>query len=124
MRFFAVHKTDSIFTWASPEISNVIGYNDKEIVGLNPYDNIHPDDFFRVLKCHFIGVGVVEDAQIQTLRYRFKHKNGNYIWCKVNFTKYENNMISYTKKMSKIEIFFFKIYLFYVNNNNFKIKIN
>ena len=37
-------KTDGTFTFLSPQSSTIFGYHPKELIGLNAFDFIHPDD--------------------------------------------------------------------------------
>lgn len=72
-----LHKPDSTYTFLSPSVKSILGYEVEEMIGKNPYDFLHPEDLL-LLK---------EDARRKSLQgkqnrieSRFRKKSGEYIW--------------------------------------------
>ena len=107
-RYFSTQKFDGSFKWASPEILEVTGYNCNEIVGRNPYDFFHPDDLSRIVKKHMSGLGIVNEG-MQKLTYRFRKKDGKFIWCQVLMLSYEDGLICITRKLKFYECVILRI---------------
>ncbi|WMW22824.1 PAS domain S-box protein [Methanolobus mangrovi] len=70
--------TDEIYL--SPRWKAMIGFEDDEIPNKLPtlIDGIHPDDSKRVLK--HLGKYLKNEISDYKIEFRFRHKNGNYIW--------------------------------------------
>ncbi len=75
------------FTYVSPSIKNVAGYEPEELLGKSPFDFIHPVDrkkLFSLLK-KYVNAKVKklltgkESTITERIEYRFKDKEGN--WC-------------------------------------------
>ena len=62
--------------YVSPNISDVLGYEPREIVGTFLIDHLHPDDTERGIHAFASAVGAGDQIH-ETLRYR--HRNGD--WC-------------------------------------------
>lgn len=107
-RYFSTQNFDSTFKWASPEIFGITGYNCDEIVGRNPYEFFHHDDLSRIVKKHMAGVGIIGDG-IQKLTYRFRRKDGKFIWCQVCMTSYDGGLMCVTRKLKFYEWIILKI---------------
>ena len=74
------------FTYISPSMKNVAGYEPEELLGKSPFDFIHPDDrkkLFSLLK-KYINAKVKkflngkESTITERIEYRFKDKEGNW----------------------------------------------
>ncbi|MGC8119920.1 PAS domain-containing sensor histidine kinase [Marinobacter sp. VGCF2001] len=65
------------FIYASPAVTHLLGYRVEEIVGMSAYDLYHPDDVedFRLR-----APTVTYDRGLYTHTYRFRCKDGHYIW--------------------------------------------
>jgi len=66
------------YTYLSPSIKRVFGYNPKELLGKPAVNYIHPDDVDKLS-------GIAEEARQNRVssvivRYRFKHANDTYKW--------------------------------------------
>jgi len=74
---------DSVCTYASPSIVDVLGYTPVEHVGISGFSIIHPDDHDmpRELRERLlaIGPGVTSDSFVPFLS-RLRHKLGHYLW--------------------------------------------
>lgn len=65
------------FEYISPACSKILGYEPDELIGFTILELVHPDDIENVKK----GVQKImnKDSHIK-LEYRYRHKNGYYIW--------------------------------------------
>lgn len=71
------HLPDGTYTYISPAIKELTGFEPNEIVGANPFDFIHPEDLPALEKNHN---RLLNSSVIQTSRFRKRTKDGNYIW--------------------------------------------
>ncbi|KAF9157674.1 hypothetical protein BGX20_003779, partial [Mortierella sp. AD010] len=62
--------------WASPSIINCLGYEPEEVVGVSPYQWIHPDDMEGGKVAH--KETLVNEIAGTQLFVRFQHKDGTY----------------------------------------------
>ena len=77
------HATDLItvvdpqcnYIFASPSHIPVLGYTPKELIGINAFDLIHPDDIDNAKK----EFGKALKGDIGNALYRFKHKTGTWL---------------------------------------------
>lgn len=82
------HNTSGRYTYVSPSVTNIFGYEPSEILGKHPVNFIHPDDLSN-FKSKF--VAVVKENTSWNLEYRFLKKNGEYIWVETSGTSVINN---------------------------------
>ncbi len=75
--FISAHTVEGIFTYASPSALKLTGYTADELVNMNVFDLMHPDD--RVMVTNELTRTVKERTEVQ-ITYRFKNKKGRYIW--------------------------------------------
>lgn len=64
-------------TFISPSVKDILGYTSEELVGVSPYENIHPEDEMQVKE---ILQSVVFSGNSATLEYRMRRKDGSYVW--------------------------------------------
>jgi PAS domain S-box-containing protein len=76
--FISIHDPDGNFTYASPSIQNILGYQPNEILGLGAFDLIHPEDMLKTMDQALQPI-VIDKKEVQ-LRYRMVAKDGNYKW--------------------------------------------
>lgn len=76
--------SDAAIQYASPSVKAVAGYTQNELIGQSPFDNIHPDDVALVMD-KFQGV-MVEELAPYDIAFRYRHKEGHYIWLELNST--------------------------------------
>jgi diguanylate cyclase (GGDEF)-like protein/PAS domain S-box-containing protein len=84
-RLLAEHSTDLIgryavdgtCLWISPSSTAVLGYGPEELIGTNPGDHVHEEDLSAVKAAMQT---MVERAAPATATFRFRHKNGSYVW--------------------------------------------
>ncbi|WP_339317872.1 PAS domain S-box protein [Paenibacillus sp. FSL R10-2734] len=72
---------DSIFLYCSSASRTLLGYEPEELVGTSAHSYLHPDDFVML-------PSVMETSRstgvIPVISYRYRHKNGSYIWFESN----------------------------------------
>lgn len=74
----AMHDRDGRYTYVSPSVRTVLGFEPSELLGTDPYELVHSDDTERVRR----------DSHEQALRgtypvhveYRIRRKTGEHIW--------------------------------------------
>jgi PAS domain S-box-containing protein len=73
-----LHSPDGVYTYVSPSITETLGYEPEEVIGLTPYDLMHPEDRERASKeAH---EPLKDGAKQNYLEYRLRHKSGEYSW--------------------------------------------
>lgn len=72
------HDTSGNVTFASPSMREVLGYEPRDIEGLNPVEYIHPDDRELVVKNAF--QKLLQGEKRINISYRVRHKAGHYLW--------------------------------------------
>jgi diguanylate cyclase (GGDEF)-like protein/PAS domain S-box-containing protein len=82
--FISLHTIDGKYTYVSQTYSSLLGYSANELVGKLPYEFIHQEDLQRMKS---IEENVDPIDEIKTITYRFRCKNGYYIWLE---SKYKN----------------------------------
>ena len=75
---------DGSFKYVSPSARRIFGYGAQEAINYNPAELTHPDDITRVLAT--LSNLMQNPSQITTLIYRFKHKEGSWIWVESTFS--------------------------------------
>jgi two-component system, cell cycle sensor histidine kinase and response regulator CckA len=68
--------TQGIIQYLSPSIERTLGYRQKEMIGRNVFDFIHPDDVARVRDSFFRGVA--NPGNVYSLDLRFRHIDGSW----------------------------------------------
>ncbi len=85
-RALVEHSTDAIIltasdgtiTYASPSTDRVTGYAAEELVGMNSFALVHPDDLEQA---HQRIIDLLEYAEgFVTVEYRLRHKDGTWHW--------------------------------------------
>lgn len=68
--------TDGIIYYASPSVSKVLGYQASELIGLNFFEYIHPDDFIKT--CYNI-TNIIENSEITPIiEFRYRHQDSSW----------------------------------------------
>jgi len=85
-RFIAEHSVDiinrqtpeCICTYVSPSITTLLGYTEQEVLGTSVLAMVHPDDLPKVLR----DIGVITNSSLESVTsvFRFRHKEGHYLW--------------------------------------------
>ncbi|MCW3111141.1 MAG: hypothetical protein JWQ09_5647 [Segetibacter sp.] len=76
--FISIHDTDWNFTYASPSIKNILGFEPGEVLGMGGFDLVHPDDLLKTLN-DCVQPIVLHKKETQ-FRYRMLSKDGSYKW--------------------------------------------
>lgn len=71
------HTAEAIFLYASPACKEMLGYEANELIGHSSFEFIHPDDLRKVENSK---TSIINDRITSTIEYRFRCKNGQYIW--------------------------------------------
>lgn len=79
---FATLNEQSIYEYVSPNITKLLGYQPAEVIGLNNFDLIHPDDHEAVIKAYSEADG--EIGKVTRSTFRALHKDGSTLWVEAN----------------------------------------
>lgn len=71
------HKPDGTYTYASPIVKSLLGYEPEELQDVDSYSLYHPDDVQAVRNSHDF---ILQKNKGYTVTYRIKRKDGKYIW--------------------------------------------
>jgi PAS domain S-box-containing protein len=74
----ALLTVEGIFTYASPSAEHVTGYPASELVGMNAFTLLHPDDLVNVSQQ--FAMLFDRPGHFITIEYRVRHKNGFWRW--------------------------------------------
>ncbi|MCU0633431.1 MAG: MASE1 domain-containing protein [Gemmatimonadaceae bacterium] len=92
------------YAWMSPAALHITGYHPDELVGLNAYAFIHPDDQEAVRTA---AERIRHSTTPGTFRYRGKHKDGTWRWVEVNaavanpdVSPAERHLVTVTREIS------------------------
>ncbi|MEW4368332.1 PAS domain S-box protein [Paenibacillus kandeliae] len=67
------------FLYASPASLTLLGYQPQEMVGEDCFDYVHPEDRDK-LRAYVEHIRKLDSHHSDTLVFRYRHKNGNYVW--------------------------------------------
>ena len=76
------------FTFISPQVIEVLGYQPEEEIGKSGFDFIHPDDMERALE---VFQEVLAGRRSYNFEYRARHKDGHYVPISVSGRIIEEN---------------------------------
>ncbi|HZL87382.1 MAG TPA: PAS domain S-box protein [Pirellulaceae bacterium] len=78
--FDGINVVDALGTilYASPAAARTLGYTAEELLGLNGFSFVHPDDVERMLG--LMGKLLLDPMEIHTPTLRLRHKNGEWRW--------------------------------------------
>jgi two-component system sporulation sensor kinase A len=72
-----MHQLDFSYTYISPSVKSVLGYEPDEMLWKSPRDFVHPDDRDELRKLRVLSF---LNNKPMLLSYRCKRKDGSYIW--------------------------------------------
>ncbi|ARA92871.1 hypothetical protein AWN76_006640 [Rhodothermaceae bacterium RA] len=78
--FVCLHEPDGTYVWVSPSVKDLLGYEPDELIGQDPYTYFHPDDVERIRKHAHRPVLGAASLEGVTIRYRYRHRDGSYVW--------------------------------------------
>ena len=78
----SVHALNGLLMRVSPSCAKVLGYDAKEIAGTNFFALVHPNDKADLADSYQRATHIVE-----TVRYRVRKKEGDFIWLESAFSK-------------------------------------
>ena len=89
-----LHELDARYNFVSLSSAYLTGYKPEELLGQNPFDNVHPDDLKMMKKLHSM---LITGEKVNSALYRFQHKEGYYIWCetKAHVVRDSDNKITH-----------------------------
>jgi diguanylate cyclase (GGDEF)-like protein/PAS domain S-box-containing protein len=74
----ALHEPDGRYRWLSPSVKRILGYTSDELIGTNPYELFHPDDW-EAIRTNTHEPAIDGDGNI-LIRYRIRCAKGEYVW--------------------------------------------
>ena len=79
---------DGVFTYISPNVTELLGYEISEIIGLPTSSIVHPDDYPRNLESYrlILRTGKYKSGN----EYRLRHKDGTWRWYSQSITPIRN----------------------------------
>lgn len=83
----STHNLDGTFKYLSPSCKSILGYKVNELIGKSPYDFYHPEDLNQIIETHQT---VKSSPENYVVEYRFKRKDGTYIWLETTSRKMKN----------------------------------
>ena len=67
--------------FASPSVKNVLGYDDKEVIGRNGFEFVHPEDIPWAIAS--FQREIEQNPEIKFITVRLLKKYGGWLWCNV-----------------------------------------
>ncbi len=68
--------SDGTFLYCSPQTFKLFGYQPEELIGLNAFNFIHPEDLPKIIKKL---EEAINKGELRSAEYRTRHKDGHYI---------------------------------------------
>ena len=71
-----------VYIYVSPSMGKLFGYDNRELIGQNSFDLIHPNDAVAVVQpaLHLL----LKGEEIPQVEFRFRTKSGSYLWLEGN----------------------------------------
>lgn len=80
----ALHDDSGAYIYVSSSFKEVLGYGPRELIGMNPYSFIHPDDVPLVRDG--LHKETLEGHNTGMVEIRFRHRDGHYVWLETRTT--------------------------------------
>ena len=74
----SLHDLDWSYQWISPSVGRILGHLPYDLLGVDPYTLLHPDDR-DLLRVEGHGPAL-QEADVPPIVYRMQHRDGAYIW--------------------------------------------
>ncbi|MDH5598901.1 MAG: PAS domain S-box protein, partial [Cyclobacteriaceae bacterium] len=81
-----IYEEDLVVRYMSPSVESILGYSFKELVGSTDIDKVHPNHQ-EIYKEMFSDL-LTKPKKSVTIQFRYKHKNGNYLWVEAKGTNF------------------------------------
>lgn len=78
----ALHNTDASFRFVSPSAVKLLGFEQEELLQINPFQLYHPEDVDHVRK--IFNDFVLKQRDFGSTEFRMQRKTGEYIWVESN----------------------------------------
>ena len=75
---------DGTIRFESPAIHRTLGYQPEELLGLNAFDLVHPEDLSATYAA--LVAALNDPALTPTVEFRFRHRNGSWRWLEARGT--------------------------------------
>jgi PAS domain S-box-containing protein len=75
---------DGTIRYESPALRRFLGHDPDDLVGLNAFDFVHPDD--RAPTVAEFGAALANPAFVPTVEFRFRHADGSWRWLEATGT--------------------------------------
>ncbi len=112
---FSKYEFNGIYTYVST--NTITGFKPDELIGKSAYNMFYPFDLEQIVLAHANLTSINRTSAI----YRLRTKKNGYIWVRSYSERTSTELISLTFKLSKFQIFLFKIGFYkQVTNNEFK----
>jgi PAS domain S-box-containing protein len=85
-----LHEADGTYLYISPSIEKLLGYLPAELIGRKPFGYIHPED--NPPGIHQPGRRRLKQFITSTMQFRFRKKDGSYIWLETTTQPVYNSM--------------------------------
>lgn len=86
-----LHYPDGRYKYVSPSMFEHTGWEPEKIINKNPYDFFHLEDKEKILKESHQKALDSENGEVK-IRYRFRCRNGKYIWLETKTTPFVNEL--------------------------------
>lgn len=73
-----MHDTEGRYLYVSPVVKELLGYSPEEMTGRDPYEFFHAEDVNNIRENSH--EPALAGQTVKNLEYRFRHRNGHYIW--------------------------------------------
>lgn len=84
-----IYEEDETIRYISPSVEPILGYAQKEMIGISDEGKVHPDALVA-FKSMFKQLKEKPDEQV-TVQYEYKTKEGDYIWLESTGTNFMSN---------------------------------
>lgn len=103
--FFTKHSLNGDYIYASDSVLTITGYEPHELIGKSAYEFFHPFDIRNIVTSH-----LTIKTTIDVVFYRFRNSKGEFIWVKTYSQQIDNEIITFTKKVSFIERILYSLF--------------
>lgn len=99
--FIAMYNNNAIFTYTSPAVKNILGYEPESLINKDALALVHKNDIQEVKKCI---AKTIQGEDAVSCQYRTKTRNGEYIWVEAIMKKINSAESRYMSIIRDISI--------------------